>query len=152
MQTHGQGEARGEMRLFKCFPPECTFVQFESHPRKGSLSRSFVCLQDGHTHWRSRLRTGKIKWGDREKGVLLGVFVEKRWSNALSSCWPVGRVITCVSEQPSRETTPPFLERTNRSYGRTAVPSIATALVCCTNTTISIASSRRPWSSRSSRG
>lgn len=55
----------------------------------------------------------EIEWGNRgASGCIRG----KRWSNALTSCWPVGRDITCVSEQPSRETTPPFLERTNRSY------------------------------------
>jgi hypothetical protein len=84
--------------------------------------------------------------------MLLRGFVEKRWSNALTSCWPVGRVITLVSEQPSGETTPPSLN--GQTVVRThsgAIDNCRSSVLYCTNTTISIASARRPWSSRSSR-
>jgi hypothetical protein len=43
VQTHGQGEAGGEMAIVPVLFSGRYFVQFESHPRKGSPVRSFAC-------------------------------------------------------------------------------------------------------------
>ena len=46
LQTHGRGEANGEMAIVEVHSSRRYFVQFESHPRKCSLVRSFACRTD----------------------------------------------------------------------------------------------------------